>query len=736
MIFPSGGVLNLSSYNQNLGSAYVIAYLRKNGFRAEQFISKESFNVKECVKKIANYNPKIVGFTVYEKNYMQCVLISKGLKAHNSKIIIVFGGPTPSVQSKEILESTSSIDLCVRWEGEETMLKLLTTLSENSFNLIQANLDNIKGITFRNEDKIITNPDSNILLSNRLIKNYLDNYPSPYLSKVIPASEAFPTGIITARGCNQNCVYCNCAIISKRNIFLHSIERVIEELSFLNEYNKFESPVPINDDGFTIIPSRAKRICERIIETNIKVPLSCITRCDKITEELLDLMREAGFASIGFSLESAVPRVLRAIGKVNPPKSMPSEKFVKEMEFIEKLKNMTSYAKKIGMYPVFVSIMIGLPGETIEDAQKTIELVKKLDIDFYTHNYLHIYKGTPLYRNYKSYGYKIEPIGQKNTILLNNNFPFDVYKVKLAPKSAIETNSKVIDYNILKILSFNLKRENMKTFFDNIIINSDFIKPTLVKWIQENLAINGTIIHIYSNKLKYMKFHKENEATLYNEFSPTMYYESYYWENSNKAYMLKPGRTHLLGEQTGLYIKLQNAASALEDYKEGNTSMENLICSDHTTIDTRAIYNLLNEISKSEDSFDYLLERRLLPQFQNLCRWTKDQSNCQKLETAIIGDDDSIRICWHSDPIGKVGISFSNIMRNLQHLKKEKVERRKCNKCIKNETCLKCIFPYPLSSEEYCEIKRKNDTNKPAYIINTFNILKDFLYMPINPLDY
>jgi len=45
-----------------------------------------------------------------------------------------------------------------------------------------------------------------------------------------------------------------------------------------NEFEKISSPIPIIDDGFTIIPRRAKEICEKIIQNDIKLPLSCVTR--------------------------------------------------------------------------------------------------------------------------------------------------------------------------------------------------------------------------------------------------------------------------------------------------------------------------------------------------------------------------------------------------------------------------------------------------------------------------
>lgn len=735
MVFPSGGDVIYTHFNFHLGSAYIIAYVRDHGFNAEQFISNETYNVKECVKQILKLNPRIVGFTVYEKNYMQCVLISNGLKSYKPELITIFGGPTPTVQSKEIMETNSSVDICVRQEGEETVLELLSAFSKVNYNQKLVDLPNIKGITFRDANRVVSTPESNVLFSNRFVKNYLDKYPSPYLSKVIPVSYAYLIGIITARGCNQNCTYCNCAVLSKRNLYFHSIERVIEELTLISKHKEFLGPIPIYDDGFTIIPERAKRICEAIIENDIKVPLLCATRCDKITKDLLDLMKQAGFEAVGFSLESAVPKVLRAIGKVTPPGSLKPE-FDKEIGFINRFKEMTTYAKKIGIESVFISIMLGLPGESIQDAQKTIEFINKLNIDDYSHNFLHIFKGTPLYQNHEKYGYEIKPLGKKNNILLRNNFPFDVNKIKLGKNCSKIVGSKVADYNTINTLSFNPKRINQKLFFDNVIINSDVIKPSLVKWLQENLAINGAIIHIHSNKVALMELEQINIKTLYNNFSPTMNYESYFWENFDNKTVLKSGRMIHYDERIGLPIKVVNTYVALKEFNEGNNDMRYTICQDQATSDTKALFDLLIKMGKRKSSFKYLFNRRSLPYFQCLCRWTGSRANCLKMETAIICDDDSIRICWHSDPIGKIELSFSEIIQNLENLKKKIIDSRKCNQCIQNKICIKCLFPFPINSEEYCKYKNTLNTIEAARMVNVFYTIKDFFMDPISYLDF
>ena len=51
MVFPAGGLVFFTHFKHHLGSAYIIGYLRQHGYTAEQFISNETYNVKECVKK-------------------------------------------------------------------------------------------------------------------------------------------------------------------------------------------------------------------------------------------------------------------------------------------------------------------------------------------------------------------------------------------------------------------------------------------------------------------------------------------------------------------------------------------------------------------------------------------------------------------------------------------------------------------------------------------------------------
>lgn len=733
-ICPPGGDIYDKSFRYTLGSAYIIAYLRNNGYKANQFLSQKALNVGECIREILRFKPNIVGFTVLNSNYMQSILLSRGLKRINPKIITIFGGPTPTVQSEVILESESSVDICVRGEGEEVALKLLNGLESNDFNLEKTDLENIWGITFRRKSIVITNPDSDILSSNKSIKYYIDKYPSPYLSKVVSVDQAFPLGIITARGCNQNCVYCNCAIMSKRNLYFHSTNRVIEELAYISKNRTSKIPIPINDDGFTIIPPRAKEICEKIIEASLGLPLACITRADKINKELLDLMKQAGFKSIGFSLESAIPKVLRLIGKVNPPDKNDIN-YEREKFYIKNLQDMTAYAKKIGMHPVFASIMVGLPGETYQDAMETMKLVKKLDIDYYAHNMLHIYQGTPIYQNHSKYNYIIKNIGKRNPIFIKNSYPFDVFSVKLGKNSAERQNFKNSDYRALKILSGNSDTENCRKFFNNIIIISNRIKENLTKWLQDNLALNGSIVQIFSNKTKFKEWDDKNMEIFHDTLAPTKDFKKYYWEKKNGIMLLKSEQMSNYREDVGMTIKFIDSISVLKQYNTSNNNVENVISIENSLKDTSSLLEFLEKISEINDPFNYFLEKKPLPQFMNICRWTNTPANCQTLDTAIINKD-NIKICWFSDPIAKVGESFSIIKENIKKIHINTIHKRQCKTCKRFSDCNKCYFTYPISEVAYCNFQRKKNMSMTTNLINSLNMLKDLVYEPTSIIEY
>ena len=236
----------------------------------------------------------------------------------------------------------------------------------------------------------------------------LDDIPSPYQDGQIATADV---GLLTARGCNQHCTYCSFTAVSGRRIEFHGVERVLDDLAAFKpvvERSKRRLPtVSFMDDAFSLAPQRARAICEGIIRRELQMPFDCMTRGDRVDPELLQLMKRAGMVSISFGLESAVPHVLRAIGKVQDPATRGDPGFDGERDYLEQFRKSIASAKEAGLSTA-VSVMGGLPGESTDDFRATLAFVDQLGVASYAHNLLNLLPGTPLYRDRQQHGLRAE----------------------------------------------------------------------------------------------------------------------------------------------------------------------------------------------------------------------------------------------------------------------------------------------------------------------------------------
>jgi anaerobic magnesium-protoporphyrin IX monomethyl ester cyclase len=722
---PSPDQRMRTHFRMCLGGAYIIAYLVQKGFTARYFLTDEPVSVSECAARIVAMRPRIVGFTVDNSNYFLCQVIAGAIKETIPGIIIIFGGLLPSLQSEVILSNNPYVDICARNESEETCVELLCLLNDACFDLKKAALDRVKGISYRLENQVFTNPDRNIFLANRNVPDFLDKYPSPYLTGIAGFHRM---GIITARGCNQNCVFCACPVLSHHIIATYSIHRVIEELQYLaaNLHQDKTASTDIFDDTFTLIPERALEICRKIIENKIKLSLACTTRCDKVDEELLDAMKEAGFTTIEFSLESAIPRILRIIGKVQPPNTTTDHHFDREKEFIEKLIKYVSYAKKIGIEQVYTSIMVGLPTETPKETQQTLALIHSLSpyLDLYGHNIFQARPGTPIFSYCSTYGIRVEQC--ENRVHYKTIHTYESRQIPLAPKSNVEIMGINHDKKNIKSLALVLKNSNLNSiYFNKLILCADLIAKELIMWLREYLVISGSFIHIYPGLDSAKRNHQENDRVLGQYKALTTDYHAYYQSSSQGGIItLTPFRTVIWGQQCGVTIQLVNTELGLSSLaSQINIDKMHSICIDRAAHkeDALRLHRVLKDLCTTDDIF----AAPVYPYMSSLCRWEKGDPNCSTLETLIVDSKNNIKTCWNGEPIGRVGMPFQALVENLKKIHLETREKRDCQQCKQRIGCCKCIFPHPLSQGEYCDLKRAFNTGEPAGLLRTFDALKE-----------
>jgi len=705
------------AFSGTLGSGYIIGYLREHGFSCEQFLSSEHLNVRECSRAILELSPRVVGFTVYDTSYAQSVLIARELKRLRPGLIIVFGGPTPTVQGEAVLERCDAVDVCVRNQGEETALELLQMLEACAFDLADAPLESVLGLTHRRGDRFVRNPSRPERRRTLEEPDPLDRYPSPYLSGII---KDWRIGVLTARGCNQHCTFCNCAVMSNRLVFTHSPQRVVDELECISHMQGPTEPmISIFDDAFTLMPSRARQICEEIIRRDLKVSLRCITRCDRIDRELLELMHEARFDGIGFSLESATPQVLRRIGKVQAPDSEGDPEYLQEREFIDLFQKNVGHAKDLGMF-VFASIMTGLPEETFEEGQRTVEMIRGMGLDFYSHNILSVYPGTPIFEDHERYG--ISKNALPNGIQYKTSYAYDPFRIRLAPKSSIELTAHGNHRADVKVLGFCPADRRDKGFLTSVILETDQVDEGLVTWLNRNLALNGRILQIYSNAETARTMNEPNRMLMNRCGLPTIAYTAHYRSNGH------PGRTSLRSYESVMWngqcefpIHLVDweAAEELEDADE--LAMD-CVLFERGVADARALHSLLVSMAEDEETGSV----PAVPFAPGLCRWESKPPSCQTLEAAIVNADGEIRPCWWGPVVGRVGDTFETLRANASALRSRVQARRGCASCARQDACARCPFPQPLGEEEYCRLQKQYDVQRAAFRLRSTDVLKEY----------
>ncbi len=126
--------------------------------------------------------------------------------------------------------------------------------------------------------------------------------------------------------------------------------------------------IQVLDDNFLQRPDNAKKVCEKLIKSNINITW-CLpngARCDRVDKELAELLVKSGCYKLSIGVESGSQRVLDLMKK-----AITVEKIVAEVELLH----------SVGM-EITGHFIIGYPGETYDDVIKSIELANKLPFTY------------------------------------------------------------------------------------------------------------------------------------------------------------------------------------------------------------------------------------------------------------------------------------------------------------------------------------------------------------------
>jgi anaerobic magnesium-protoporphyrin IX monomethyl ester cyclase len=356
----------------HVGIAYLSAVTKKERHDVkiyDQGIEKDDAKLFQLIEQ---FKPQIIAITAFSYCYKYVSELVEGIK-NKTNIPIIIGGAHVSAVNKQILEETRA-DFALKGEGETSFINFL-----NEFNKEKPQFETVDGLIWRTgSGEIVENKEQ------QLIKD-LDALPFPdyeafkleeysyYNKKTLP--------IITSRGCPYGCNYCSVQLSMGRGFRPRSPQNVVSELQYWCEkgFDSFE----FNDDCFSLNIDRAKEICKLIIEKNLKIKWQLYNgiRVDRVNEELLRLMKEAGCIFISYGCESGDQEIINTIGKGIT---------------LEQVKNAVELTNKVGIKNS-VNFIIGHPGETYDKAISSVKFAEKLPTNFVNVYNIIPYPGTKLF---------------------------------------------------------------------------------------------------------------------------------------------------------------------------------------------------------------------------------------------------------------------------------------------------------------------------------------------------
>jgi anaerobic magnesium-protoporphyrin IX monomethyl ester cyclase len=239
-------------------------------------------------------------------------------------------------------------------------------------------LGHIKGLVWRRGGEIVVNPDRPFIPN-------LDNMPLP-LHHLLPLSSyripmirgpyAF---VVTSRGCPAGCTYCIKHVSYQYSVRLRSPRSIVDEIKILKRLGIHN--IHMYADLFTVNRDQVMGMCDLLLRENVRIRWTCNSRVDYVDEEMLQMMERAGCWLISWGIESANEQLLKRARKGTNPKRVAQS---------------LRWAKKAGIknWGYFI---IGLPGETEETIQQTIDFSKKLSLDLALFHIAAPHPGTPFF---------------------------------------------------------------------------------------------------------------------------------------------------------------------------------------------------------------------------------------------------------------------------------------------------------------------------------------------------
>lgn len=301
----------------------------------------ERFEVQD-IKNIA-----IISTSSFQ--FLQTKLIIENIKKGFPNTNIIVAGHHPTAAIHDFTNLTPKVDIIIKGEPEEPFREIF-----------QSSL--LSKLHSRKRPLIIKS--NNACNLNKLPIPDYESYLKRYKDKT-----SFNFTINASRGCPFRCRFCKIPKVKFRNFsYSKFIERFNKLQSLVLKYNSHPPKIRFLDQSFNSLRISTK-ILNYIIENKLQEQFrfSCQTRLEIVSNHilLLNLFKKANMV-VGYGFESANKALLSEMNKTKNP-----------AVYIDKMKKVLDFYKKISDPYCRINIIAGFPGENQKTLQETIAFLEK-----------------------------------------------------------------------------------------------------------------------------------------------------------------------------------------------------------------------------------------------------------------------------------------------------------------------------------------------------------------------
>jgi len=391
---------------------YLAAVAESEGFEAKIADYSQGGNFEEDLR---NFNPDYLLVNVATPTFKTDIEAFTIAKEICPDITTIAKGAAFLTLASEAMYFAKELDYIIYGEPEETFRELIIGVAPYRI-LGLYYRDDIR-VKFSGARPFIKDLDSLPFPARHLVDNSI--YRRPDTNEVQAV-------IKVSRGCPFHCFFCLATPVSGAEVRKRSPQNIVDEIKECIEKYNIKNFL-FWSDIFNIDKKWVMELCRLIIDNGLNITWSANTRADTADEEMAEMMYRAGCRLVSIGVESGSQEMLDKIGKKIT---------------LDDVRLTVKIFKKFGIR-IYNYFVIGLPWETKDTVEDTIDFAIELDSDF-----ISFYTATPL-PGTKFYEYA------KENKLLNSDTSF---------KSAYFYPS-VNTHSLTKDEVFELHKKALKKFY-------------------------------------------------------------------------------------------------------------------------------------------------------------------------------------------------------------------------------------------------------------------------------